>query len=105
MAHFGNPWIADCAAVVAKNKNVYVDLSGYFSEYKPISKEEKEDFVKQLAEFKMFVGDFKKCLFGTDWPIYSQKEYLDAVRALILTEEEKDLVFSKNAEGLFNIQP
>ncbi|MEK7542172.1 MAG: amidohydrolase family protein [Patescibacteria group bacterium] len=105
MAHFGNPWIADCAAVVAKNKNVYVDLSGYFSEYKPIAEEEKQDFVKQLSEFKMFAGDFTKCLFGTDWPIYSQKEYLEAIRALPMTDEEKKLIFSKNAQKLFNIQP
>lgn len=33
MAHSGNPWLFDCASVVAKNKNVYADISGYFNEF------------------------------------------------------------------------
>ena len=103
MAHFGNPWIWDCAAVVAKNENVYVDLSGYFAEHKSIEKDEKECFIKQLSEFKFFVGDFKKCLFGTDWPLYSQKEYLEAVKSLPMTDEERDLIFSQNVKTLFRI--
>jgi predicted TIM-barrel fold metal-dependent hydrolase len=103
IAHLGNPWIADCAAVVVKNKNVYADFSGYFAEYQSISKEEKEEFVQRLIQFKLFVGDFKKCLFGTDWPLYSQKEYLDAVKSLPMSKEEKHLVFSENAQTLFRI--
>ena len=105
MAHFGNPWIRDAAAVAAKNENVYVDLSGFFTEYAPIHSQEDIDFFAQeLAYFKNFVGDFKKCLFGTDWPLYSQKEYLDAVRQLPLTDEEKDLVFWKNAKEIFGLE-
>jgi predicted TIM-barrel fold metal-dependent hydrolase len=26
MAHMGNPWLIDCAAVLAKNENVYADM-------------------------------------------------------------------------------
>ncbi len=103
MAHFGNPWIMDAAAVVAKNKNVYVDLSGYFTEYVTISKEEIDLFVKQLVEFKNFVVNFKKCLFGTDWPLYSQKEYLEAVKQLPMTDDEKELVFWKNTKEVFRL--
>ncbi|MFH1462525.1 MAG: amidohydrolase family protein [bacterium] len=104
IAHFGNPWIMDCAAVMVKNKNVYVDFSGYFEEYQSISKEEKRHFVKHMTEFKLFVGDFTKCLFGTDWPLYSQKEYLEAVESLPITKEERDSIFWKNAQTLFGIQ-
>ncbi len=104
IAHFGNPWIRDCAAVVAKNPNVYVDLSGYFTEFQSITNEEKNDFIKVLTEFKIFVGGFHKCMFGTDWPLYSQKEYLNIVRELSMNEEEKDLVFSKNALRIFNLE-
>lgn len=103
IAHFGNPWIMDAAAVVAKNKNVYVDLSGYFTEYVSISKEEVDLFVKQVTEFKSFVGSFQKCLFGTDWPLYDQKEYLDAVNQLPMTQEERDLVLSQNAVKIYNL--
>lgn len=103
MAHMGNPWIMDCAAVVAKNKNVYMDFSGYFSEYQPIDPEEVEIFVRQLKDFKIFAG-FRKCLFGTDYPLYSQKEYLDSARQLPMTEEERELVFWKNAKEVFNLK-
>lgn len=102
MAHMGNPWIMDCAAVVAKNKNVYMDFSGYFSEYQSIDPEEVEMFVRQLKDFKVFAG-FKKCMFGTDYPLYSQKEYLDAANQLPMTDEEKELVFYKNAREVFNL--
>lgn len=104
IAHMGNPWIVDCAAVMLKNKNVYMDFSAYFTEYAPIRQAEVDFFVKQLSEVKFFLGDFKKCLFGTDWPLYSQKEYLNAVQKLPMTDEEKELVFWKNAKEIFNLK-
>ncbi len=105
MAHFGNPWISDTSAVVAKNKNVYIDLSAYFGEYQStIPKEELSFFKLDLTYFKNFVGDFKKCLFGTDWPLYSQKEYLEAVKQLSMSKEEEELVFWKNAKELFDLK-
>lgn len=103
MAHFGNPNIKDAAIVMAKNTNVYSDISGYFTEHTIISKEEKEYFIKEMGELKSFLGNFKKFLFGTDWPIYSQKEYLDAVKLLDLTKEEEELVFFQNANRIFNL--
>lgn len=103
MAHFGNPWIVDAAVVVEKNKNVYVDISGYFVVYAHISREDVDLFVKDLISFRNSGGDLKKCLFGTDWPLYSQKEYLYAARQLPLTDEEKNLVFWKNAKEIFGL--
>lgn len=104
MAHFGNPWIVDAAAVVHRNKNVYVDLSGYFGVFKPIPKKDIKFLVLDLTYFKNFVGNFKRCIFGTDWPLYSQKEYLGAIRQLPLTNEEKNLVFWKNAKEIFGLK-
>lgn len=103
MAHFGNPWIVDATVVVTKNKNVYVDLSGYFEVFESIPAESVKFFTQDLMYLKGFVGSFKKCLFGTDWPLYSQKEYLEAVKQLPLTNEEKELVFWKNAKEIFGL--
>lgn len=103
IAHMGNPWLMDCAAVMSRNKNVYTDCSGYFKEFSPIEAEEEELFREQMRQFRIFVGDFKRVLFGTDWPIYSQKEYLKAVQSLSMTEEERELVFYKNSQNLFGI--
>ncbi len=104
MAHFGNPWVMDAAAVVSKNPNVYVDFSGYFGEWVSISDEDLEMFLRVLKDFKIFTGGFKKCLFGTDWPLYNQKEYLEAVQKLPMTEEEKELVFWKNANEIYQLK-
>lgn len=103
IAHMGNPWILDCGAVILKNENVYMDLSGFFDEYKSIQEEQIDFFVKRLWEFRQFVGGFKKCLFGTDWPLYDQKEYLDAVLKLPLNKRETDSVFWKNVQEVFNL--
>lgn len=103
MAHFGNPWIMDAAAVVAKNENVYIDVSGYFTEYAHISLKETKEFVDDLKRFQSFVGSFRRCLFGTDWWLYEQKEYLKAVKTLPLTKEEQELVFWKNANDIFKL--
>lgn len=102
MAHFGNPWIVDGTIVCWRNKNVFIDLSGYFGAGK-ISQKTADYFLKDLAYFKGFLGDFKKCLFGTDWPLASQKEYVKVVEQLSMTKEEKDMVFWKNAKELFGL--
>lgn len=103
LAHMGYPWLIDCAAVVYRNKNVYCDFSAFFSEYAPISEIEIQSFMKDMDTFKSLAGNFTKCLFGTDFPIYSQKEYVKAAQRLILTDEERELVFSKNAISVYNL--
>jgi hypothetical protein len=103
MAHSGNPWLFDCASVVAKNKNVYADISGYFNEFKTLSKKEIDLFIKNFTEIKIYMGKFEKFLFGTDWPLYSQKEYLEATLQLHLTKKEFELLFFKNANNIFSL--
>lgn len=103
MAHCGNPWIKEAAYAVAKHPNLYVDLSGYFTEYKPISLEEKNDFVQDMTDFASIASGFKKCLFGTDWPLYDQTEYLAAAQALPMSKAEKELVLWQNARHLFRL--
>lgn len=103
MAHFGNPWIIDGTMVARRNKNVYVDLSGYFDSGQ-IPKEHIDFFKQDLIYFRSFLDSFKKCLFATDWPHCSQKEYVNAVKQLVLTDEERDLVFWKNAKEIFSLE-
>jgi predicted TIM-barrel fold metal-dependent hydrolase len=105
MAHLGNPWFIDCAAVVYRHENVYTDVSAFFDEFKTIKPTSYPNFANQLLIFKKYLGNYKKLLFGTDYPLYSQNEYLDAVmNSIELTEEEKELVLWKNAASIFNLQ-
>ncbi|OGY37147.1 MAG: hypothetical protein A3I08_02185 [Candidatus Andersenbacteria bacterium RIFCSPLOWO2_02_FULL_46_11] len=105
MAHFGNPWTIEAAKIIAQHQNVYADLSGFFTEYdEHISLDEKADFQQKMKEFVHITGNLKKCLFGTDWPLYSQKEYLAAMQELPMNDEERELVFSKNAIKVFGLE-
>ena len=103
LAHMGNPWLMDCAAVIAKNENVYAAMSAFFEEYQPITGRDMQVFAKRLEDVRLFLGSFERFLFGTDWPLYSQKEYLLAVQSLGLRGEEEDRVLWKNARELFGM--
>jgi predicted TIM-barrel fold metal-dependent hydrolase len=103
IAHMGNPWLTDTLAVMWQNPNVYTDLSAFFVEFQPIDPKDVMLFLTRMREMKEFLGSFRRCLFGTDWPLYSQKEYLDAVKQIGFTDEERDLIFWKNANTIFNL--
>jgi uncharacterized protein len=94
----------DAAAVVSKNPHIYTDFSGFFTEHlSPIPQIEIDNFVRFLSDFKVFTSGFKKCIFGTDWPHYNLKEYLDAIDQLPMSDEEKELVLWKNASEVYNL--
>lgn len=101
MAHFGNPWVIDGTMVAWRNKNVYVDLSGYFGQ--KIPKAHMRFFKYDLRILSSWLQGFHKCLFGSDYPIASQDEYLKVVKQLPLLSEERDLVLWKNAKNIFGL--
>ena len=88
--------------------NVYLETSwglrhlmpgerGYYSQeaLKPML---PETFVKLVRDFGA-----ERVVFGTDSPWRDHKQTVDGIRALPLTEEEKELIFHKNAERLLSI--
>jgi uncharacterized protein len=103
MAHMGNPWLIDCAAVLAKNQNVYADMSAFFAENRSITAHDIEVFQQRMEQVRVFLYSYEKFLFGTDYPLYSQKEYLAAVQTLQMEESERELVMHGNAARLFGL--
>jgi predicted TIM-barrel fold metal-dependent hydrolase len=103
MAHMGNPWLIDCAAVLAKNPNVYADMSAFFAENRSITAHDVEVFKQRMEQVRVFLYSYEKFLFGTDYPLYSQKEYLAAVQALDMEQTERELVMHANASRLFGV--
>src|ERR1051325_8999179 len=103
MAHMGNPWLIDCAAVLAKNENVYADMSAFFAENRPITVHDVEVFKQRMEQVRVFLYSYTKFLFGTDYPLYSQKEYLAAVEALEMGPDEHEAVMHGNAARLFGV--
>ncbi len=99
IAHVGYPWVIDAAEVCYKNKNVYVDCSGFV--YGAFTGEDRAHFARMIRDYRRVAGSLDRVLFGTDWPISDQKSYVAAARDVF--GAKNDLVFSGNAKQLFGL--
>ena len=66
MAHFGWPWPDVAIAIALRNPNAFIDVSGWKPKYIPQS---------VLSYLNGILQD--RFLFGTDYPMLRQKEWLD----------------------------
>ncbi len=66
MAHFGWPWSDVAIAIALRNPNVYLDVSGWKPKYIPQG---------VLPYLNGILQD--RFLFGTDYPMMRQKEWID----------------------------
>jgi predicted TIM-barrel fold metal-dependent hydrolase len=71
MAHMAHPWQVDCFVVIRKHPNVYADISANF--YRPWS---------YYNAFRMATewGVLPKLLFGSDYPVATPQETMDALQ-------------------------
>lgn len=103
IAHVGNPWLADAAAVVYKNDNVWADLSGLLAgdpgAYDPGLRDET---AAAVARAYRYAEKPERFLFGSDWPIVPVAGYAAWV-ASFLPEEHLRAVFEENARELFGL--
>jgi predicted TIM-barrel fold metal-dependent hydrolase len=102
ICHLGDPWVMDAAEVVAKNPNVYADLSGLV-----VGNRQKFDrfmneplFMDHFRRALVYADRYDKMLFGTDWPLAPIDVYIDFVRRLI-PERFHEEVFYRNAFQVF----
>lgn len=98
MCHMGNPWIMDACEVALKNPNVYMDMSGLGEGYFT-----KDDFlggysgyIEYIKTWLTYLGDYKKILYGTDWPLVNMGTYLQVMMEIIPEKYHND-VFFQNA--------
>ncbi|MCA9859227.1 MAG: amidohydrolase, partial [Thermomicrobiales bacterium] len=70
MAHMGHPWQIDCIVVIRKHPNVFADISGLF--YRPWS---YYNCFRLATEWAVL----DKLLFGSDFPIATPQETIDAI--------------------------
>ena len=102
ICHLGDPWVMDAAEVVAKNPNVYADLSGLV-----VGDRQKFDrflneplFMDHFRRALVYADNYEKMLFGTDWPLAPIDVYIDFIKHLI-PEKYHDEVFYRNAFQVF----
>ena len=104
MCHFGNPFLADAAAVLEKNPNVCADLSGLLEG--PVDLDayfaRQRAYVDQLRCWMEYVEDWDKFLFGTDHPAVDVANYVEFIRRLV-PEEHHQAVFFQNADRVYRL--
>ena len=100
ICHMGVPWVFDACEVAYKNSNVYIDLSGILCGDK-----EFEDIDGQIARYVQaikYLNNYKKLMYGTDWPLTSMEAYINFCRKLVPEEQYED-VFYKNAVEVYGL--
>ena len=108
-AHMGalQDW-SEAADMYGDLPSVYIDTSfglrhlkpgqrGYYTQ-EALGLMDEPEFIKLVRD----IGA-DRVVYGTDSPWRSQKDTVDAIRALPLTDEEKERIFHKNAEKLLNL--
>ncbi|MCL2189571.1 MAG: amidohydrolase [Defluviitaleaceae bacterium] len=104
LCHMGNPWIMDACEVAYKNRNVFLDISGLvegspqhidFTMSQPL-------LMQHYTTGLVYLNDYKKVLFGTDWPIVPLGKYIEFCKKIIPEMHYRD-VFRDNATRVYKL--
>lgn len=103
IAHCGNPWILDAMEVVAKDPNVYVDLSGLLEGRfdGAVFYEKHRDYFRYMRMWLDYVNRYDKVIYGTDWPLINIRSYIDVMK-LVIPEAHYQEFFYDNARRVFS---
>ncbi|MBP7148717.1 MAG: amidohydrolase family protein [Acidobacteria bacterium] len=102
LAHAGNPWIESAAEVAYKNLNVVIDGSAFvIGDLDRLPPETIEEYaVRPIRWIFGYVGDPRKLMFGTDWPLVRIAPYLRAFQRAVPREHWR-AVFHDNAARVY----
>ena len=93
LAHLGGWKEWDAVEELIAGEKVYLDTA-FLEDY--ISDEQLLRIIRRHGA--------ERILFGTDCPWSGQRESIERFKKLSLTEEERTLIFSGNAERLFGLK-
>lgn len=100
LAHVGNPWVNYAALCAYHNENVFLDLSAFLIGKDVLGNPAGEDALEEIGWAIRFVGDARKFLYGSDWPLVRMGDYLEFVKRAV-PPEMHGAVFGGNARRVF----
>lgn len=104
LCHLGNPWVEELAEVVYKNSNVYTDTSGLLANPAvPYFREMFSRAQRRLTNAIAAIGDTRRVLYGSDWPLESIETAVALVAGLDLPEEDRERILGGNARELLRL--
>jgi len=99
LAHLGTGAEQEVARLTNKYPNLYADVSAHLHQ---IEKPGGWSQGEAVAWFRRIGID--RILFGTNYPMCDPVEYVEVMKALPLTEEERRKVFSENFKRLVRLE-
>ena len=104
LCHFGNPFLADAAAVMEKNHNVAADLSGLLEGFTDLDEyfKRQEGYISELRTWMRYVDDDSRFMFGTDYPAVDIENYIGFVSRLV-GDESAEKIFFDNANRIYRM--
>ena len=103
--HMGAPWVFDAAEIAAKNPNVYIDISGLLVGNAEFIVEQAATplLIDRYRQALVFLNNYDKVIYGTDWPLVPLGAYIDFCKKLIPTEHHEK-VFFENAMKVYKLR-
>jgi uncharacterized protein len=80
LGHAGRPQYAQAANLLRKHRNVAIDISANFARLPGYEAAPLEELLYQV---KTLAGSCQRILFGSDYPVYYQKETAQALAAAV----------------------
>lgn len=107
IAHCGCPWFIDACEVAAKNINVSIDLSGIIGgNPKPmLLYDDNADFLRSLRTALLYMGDFERVMYGSDWPLPNIGMYLEAMSHIVPARYHEQFFYSNALRIFKRIKP
>ncbi|MCL2577641.1 MAG: amidohydrolase family protein [Defluviitaleaceae bacterium] len=104
LCHMGNPWIMDACEIAYKNRNVFLDMSGLIEGNTNLitNTEASPILMHHFSLGLAYLNNYKKVLFGTDWPIVPIQAYINFCKKLIPEHAYED-VFYNNAKHIYKL--
>ena len=105
LCHMGDPWIMDGCEMAYKNRNVFLDISGLLAGDNKLVADtmERQLVMNHYTQGLVYLNNYKKVLFGTDWPIVPMGAYIDFCKKIVPEWAYED-VFRNNAIKLYKIE-
>ena len=102
--HLGTPWVFDACEVAAKNRNVYLDMSGLLVDSAEYIHRQAENplIIDRYRQALAYLDNYDKLLYGTDWPLAPMGAYLNFCKSLV-PPEAHEKVFYENAIKVFRL--
>jgi predicted TIM-barrel fold metal-dependent hydrolase len=95
VAHLGAGAEQDVARLTSKYPNLYADVSARLHQIAKPGGWSREETVTWLRRISI-----DRILFGTNYPMYDPLEYVEVMKALPLTDEERHKILSENFNRL-----